>query len=457
MGHDRVGQLDRQIWGTMTGAVVAGGMPEALAELDTADLAQRAAEGDREAAGALFTRRMPLLSEMARRLSTPTIDPDDLLSEALTNLLGKWAAGSGPRDNVEAYVIRSMRNRATDEMRSPRSRGVPLDVVPEPVFDVEPTYDPIEMYREYAMVRKAMARLPDDQRKVLTATVIDGRKPGDLVQDLGRPAAAIYSLLRRAKLQLRRTLLQVMLEQDARPECGRCAQELPAVVTLGFIDQADSPSARHIRSCRHCGAAWGRYAWIATQIGVGTAVVVAVCCSAPAPAVAAETSAIEPHADRPVNQGHRVPTTLSKRSIMAMAMIVTSCLLALAVVVLPYLPVATSATSDPQGHLAVAASSPAADLTDIDVSFSVDKTPWTITRLTFEVPPDAAVVAAPPTWSCARATSTTFICHTPSINSRGGRFSFASSASSPARYRLTLESSVDRWPIRATSEGGFPR
>ncbi|WP_254791517.1 RNA polymerase sigma factor, partial [Curtobacterium sp. MCBA15_005] len=50
------------------------------------------------------------------------IDPEDLLSEALVRLVEKWASGNGPSEHVNAYVIRSMRNRVIDELRSPRSK-----------------------------------------------------------------------------------------------------------------------------------------------------------------------------------------------------------------------------------------------------------------------------------------------------------------------------------------------
>ncbi|MBN9106773.1 MAG: sigma-70 family RNA polymerase sigma factor [Propionibacteriaceae bacterium] len=230
-----------------------------LAESSDTELTGLAADGHRHAAGELLSRHLHLLTVMSRRIATPTIDPEDLLGEAIANLLTKWAQGQGPREYAEAYVIRSMRNRVADELRSPRSRVISLDPDWQPVPVESPDYDRVERHQDFEMVRDALAKLPADQRRVLLATVVDGRKPGDLVAEFERPAGAIYSLSRRAKLNLRRALLQVMLERKAPAECRAYSSQLPPSIDTDLLDQLDFAGPRHIRECGRCSAAWQLY------------------------------------------------------------------------------------------------------------------------------------------------------------------------------------------------------
>lgn len=95
---------------------------------------------------------------------------------------------------------------------------------------------------------------------MLKAVVVDGRKPGDLEGELARRAPAISSLLRRAKLSLRRATLRVVLEEDAPADCRRAAGDLPESVAVQMEDVSRSRGMAHIRTCDRCRAAWGRFA-----------------------------------------------------------------------------------------------------------------------------------------------------------------------------------------------------
>ena len=81
------------------------------------ELARRAASGDRAAAAEFFRQNQRMLRSMARRMASDVLDPEDLLSEAVTTLLERWARGAGPDRSIVAYLISTMRNRVIDELR----------------------------------------------------------------------------------------------------------------------------------------------------------------------------------------------------------------------------------------------------------------------------------------------------------------------------------------------------
>ncbi len=101
-----------------------------------------------------------------------------------------------------------MRNIVVDEYRASRSRDVPLGLEGMPTDEsVDDSLREIELDGEFTLIREAFRSLPEDQRKVLDAVTVHGRKPSELTSELGRNAAAVSNLLRRAKLALRRATL----------------------------------------------------------------------------------------------------------------------------------------------------------------------------------------------------------------------------------------------------------
>lgn len=231
------------------------------------EYAVAANSGDLAAAGAYLERNLAYLSSIARWLardSLGAVDPDDLAADAIANLLTLWSQGRGPLSNPNAYLIRAMRNRIIDAHRSPRSR---VQGLTDSEAELPPQYmitRDIDLHREYAYVREALSSLPDDQQRVLRATVIDGRKPAELEEELGRPASAIHALSHRARAGLRRATLRVVLTEDAPEECRRAAGRLPKTTTTDVDESPDSIGMRHIRTCERCRAAWGRFGGMST-------------------------------------------------------------------------------------------------------------------------------------------------------------------------------------------------
>lgn len=253
---------------------------------------RRANEGDTEAAAQVLSACLPYWVGSARQIMAGHTGEDaaDLAQDAITKLLVLWRRGEGPESNTRAYVTAMMRNAHLDRLRSPRSKVDSLeqieDLLGQPAL-IEPNgADHLELTRETDAVRRALDTLSSDYRTVLVATVVEGRKPAELVEVLDRPAPAISNLLNRAKHALHRALLIDHLAQG-QTECASNAEQLPKRVLLDYEQHAETDGGlEHVRGCEHCRRNWRRFAAIVSALGVLPLLTIAQLTAGPSPAAA---------------------------------------------------------------------------------------------------------------------------------------------------------------------------
>ncbi|MBQ3360120.1 MAG: sigma-70 family RNA polymerase sigma factor [Microbacterium sp.] len=379
-------------------------------------LSAAANAGDRAAAGMFLLRNQRMLLTTARRLATSGIDPDDLLADALVGLLSLWKSGTGPKEKAGAYVIRSMRNRMIDEFRSPRSRVLPLVDAEDNLPTVMQDTRHIELDAEYRRVRAALLLLPDDQQQVLRATIIDGRKPAELEEELGRPASSIYALSLRARKGLRRAMLRVILEEDDPPaECRHAATRLPPVVTEDVDEAADSAGMEHIRDCPRCRAAWARFGTTASLLGVATVLLIGNIVLGPTSAEASEepTSDAEPSAGSS-SAGSSAPSVMGGGAASVWQVLgniwpvlaIVAGLGILGVVVVPPVIERIAAPAPVVSELVVTSDISGQGTATLAVSLTGREESSTVS---LTLPEGLAVVAAPTGWEC-RPTDDALVC-----------------------------------------------
>lgn len=231
---------------------------EELSEAEETSLLSMARGGDSESFAELIRRNLGAIRSAAHYFSRGVLDPDELTGHALLGATNKWASGKLPEAGLRSYIVASVRNRAIDEFGAARNRNVPLLDVPHPTSDGD--LGTVEDADDHELITQALSRVPQDQRTALIAVIVEGTKPGDLIDVLGRSAPAISSLVQRAKLNLRRALLEVMAEAAAQDgECVIAArgipQRLPTEVTSAHVTSIFP----HATQCKPCGDAWGRF------------------------------------------------------------------------------------------------------------------------------------------------------------------------------------------------------
>lgn len=425
-------------------------------------LVARAAAGDRDAAGEYFAHTLPALTITAKRIAGTSHDADDLLGEALLVVLAKWSEGTGPTDNVPAYIAQTMRNRIRDDFRSPRSKVAALDVVEEPASRADPRIRELEIESELAVVRRALGELPEDQQRVLVATVLEGMKPRDLEEHLARPAAAIYSLSRRARGNLRRTTLRLLLEENARPECVAAAQLLPETVGDTPEDTKANRSTEHYRTCPYCRRSWRRFAGLAT-LGVLPVAGVAALAGPAGSAEASEMPADAPTgsgADAPADASGSTPTDAPTGSgtshvhewarTAAMVVAAGTALVLMTVITVTFVTKTWIFAEVPDGDLKVAVASIDEGVTGFDVDFAVEGEAWSVSKLRVELSADVTSVTAPEGWACD-ADGALVSCTTDLISPRGGVFEIEHTGRGEIDYAVAIDALAERGAtVRAT-------
>jgi len=417
--------------------------------------ARAANAGDRTAVGEYLADNLPHLLRTARWIANGVIDHEDLVSDAITALLGLWAQGTGPTTNPNTYVLRSMRNRVIDEYRSPRSRvrGV-VDADAEMAPHVDSTRH-ADLHREYRYVMSALRSLPPDQQQALIGVVIDGRKPAELEAELDRPASAIYSLVRRAKVGLRRATLREILEDGAPETCRRAARRLPETVTELIAESPDSRGMSHIRTCARCQAAWARFGALTTLFGVVPLVVVASVLDAPNVAQADDATGADEKGQsratrasiasrRAVVRGWPRSAVSTSRALAFFSILVGGGLLVLAAVqqLLP-------AGADPTGSFSVTSRVTADGRGEIDVALNLEATDDV--RLVLRLPAGLTIVEVPEGWDCVAA-SARAECVTDGVDD--GRFVLVDTrADDEGRYSLSLSGRMGDRDVTGRAQG----
>jgi RNA polymerase sigma factor (sigma-70 family) len=237
-----------------------------LRVVDEGALARLANEGSDEAIREYFARNRARLVAVAGRMSDGSVDPEDLLSDALTATIARWRDGRGPTSHITAYLVRAMRNRLHDEVLSPAARTRALDSVDEPSAVEHAAHRAVELGVERRILSSALRAIPESHAAVLIASVVDGRRPREMENDFGRTAPSISALLLRAKLRLRREMLAQLMRENAVGEaCVRAAASLPPRVPLRIEDGLGAAFV-HVRGCRGCLRAWGAFRLFSSSV-----------------------------------------------------------------------------------------------------------------------------------------------------------------------------------------------
>ena len=172
----------------------------------------RAQAGDLVAFNAIVERHQALASNVALRMLRDPGAAEDATQEAFFSAyrnIGRYRGGS-----LRAWLLAIVANRARDVLRSPAHRrasslaqytegGDPAGPWPDPGPQPD---ESAERAETVGLVRNAVARLPDDQRLVVTLVDLQGLDYEEASQATGVNIGTIKSRLFRARQRLRELL-----------------------------------------------------------------------------------------------------------------------------------------------------------------------------------------------------------------------------------------------------------
>jgi RNA polymerase sigma-70 factor, ECF subfamily len=168
------------------------------------ELLDRLAANDEVAFRLLVERHIDRAFGIALRLLGSRADAEDVVQDTMLKVWthrGQWERG---RAKFSTWLYRVVTNRCIDLHRRPRTDNV--DAVPEPI-DVKPDAFSTMQREEVAMLLEtAMQRLPEQQRVAVILSYHENMSNGEIAEVMSTTVAAVESLLKRGRQQLREIL-----------------------------------------------------------------------------------------------------------------------------------------------------------------------------------------------------------------------------------------------------------
>jgi RNA polymerase sigma-70 factor (ECF subfamily) len=182
------------------------------------ELLDRLAAGDETAFRLLVVRHIDRAYAIALRIVGSAADAEDVVQDTMLKVWthrGRWQHG---RAKFSTWLYRVVSNRCIDLRRKPRTENV--DVVPE-VADSKPDASSvIERNEMNELLEAAMQRLPEQQRIAVIFSYHENMSNGEIAAVMDTTVAAVESLLKRGRQQLRELLRRH--ERDIRGAFTDC-------------------------------------------------------------------------------------------------------------------------------------------------------------------------------------------------------------------------------------------
>jgi len=143
---------------------------------------------------------LPRLRRFAHSLTGSPADADDVVQIGCIKAL-RGRDGWAPGTRLDSWLFRILQNTWRDELRRrkvrPEGTAVELDL------DLPDEVDRLGDRATLASVRRAMQRLPEDQREALALVSVEGLPYAEAADILGVPIGTLMSRVARARQRLR--------------------------------------------------------------------------------------------------------------------------------------------------------------------------------------------------------------------------------------------------------------
>jgi RNA polymerase sigma-70 factor (ECF subfamily) len=185
---------------------------------EDSELLDKLAAGDEVAFRMLVERHIDRAYAIALRIVGNAADAEDVVQDTMLKIWshrGRWQHG---RAKFSTWLYRVISNRCIDLRRKPRTENV--ETVPE-VADGQPgAVEVIERNELNGMLELAMQRLPEQQRIAVILSYHESMSNGEIAEVMDTTVAAVESLLKRGRQQLRQLLRKH--ERDIRTAFSDC-------------------------------------------------------------------------------------------------------------------------------------------------------------------------------------------------------------------------------------------
>jgi len=163
------------------------------------------ASGDRESLGRLYDRYGSQLLALARRFVGDRGESEDLLHDVFVEVWLQARQYEPARGTVHAWLATRVRSRALDRLRA--LRAAPSESLERCAELSEPgATDDLLLGPDRGLVRRALASLPPEQRRVLELGYFEGLSSSQIAARVDAPIGTVKSRVAAAFAKLRSAL-----------------------------------------------------------------------------------------------------------------------------------------------------------------------------------------------------------------------------------------------------------
>jgi len=171
------------------------------------DLLHAMARGDEAALATIYDRYRLILFGLVLRILHDRAEAEDCLQEAFLQVWRRARDFDEARGRAFTWLVTIARSRALDRLRASGSRlRLATEAAQAPPEEVGDAARDAVRSEEGAVVREALAKLPEEQRQALLLAYFEGLTQAEIAARLGDPLGTVKTRMRSGMIKLRELL-----------------------------------------------------------------------------------------------------------------------------------------------------------------------------------------------------------------------------------------------------------
>jgi len=184
-------------------------MTAAVSTLDDKELVAAIAAGDADCLSELFDRYAGMLTALANRILKNLPDAEEVLQETFLQVWNQAGRYDSKRSSVSTWLVLIARSRAIDRLRTRqvKQRTVNAAQQENPLQHTSPKgVATVLMLERRSRLREELAKLPEEQRRVLEMAFYGGMTQSEIAEQAGIPLGTVKTRTLLAMRKLRAAL-----------------------------------------------------------------------------------------------------------------------------------------------------------------------------------------------------------------------------------------------------------